>query len=144
MVSKSDLVRTVKLDFAELKYTTKYNLFEIKYNSSCRIEVAHAKEMVTNICEMIDGRSALFLISASDEFIAMDTEAKKILAESQRNYNYSVASAFVTSILANRMAANFYIRYSKPPQPCKIFKNKLAALNWLNEFSSVDLTQIIY
>lgn len=39
--------------------------------------------------------------------------------------------AFVIETLPHRIMANFYIRFTKPNHPTKIFSNELDALKWL-------------
>jgi hypothetical protein len=99
------------------------------------IELEHATLMVESIRSLINGNKVFSLISSSDGFVSLDTEAKNFIASAQREYNYTIASAFVTNVLANRMAARFFIKFCRPPHVCKIFKNKEDALTWLFDFN---------
>lgn len=130
----NDKVKSIELDFVSISYTPSTSLLEIEYNSNARIELEHAKEMAEKLRIILDGNSGLSLVTASKDFVSMSTDATNFLAGVQKKYGYSKASAFVTNVLANRIAANFYIRFNKPPQPCKIFKNKEEALAWLDGF----------
>jgi len=136
MTKAKNNVLKANLDFVNLTYTPSSNLLEIEYNSEFTIEVEHTKEMVEEIKRLINNRAALFLVTSTDNFLTISTDSTNFLANAQRKFHYSVATAFVTKILANRISANFYIKFARPPQPCKIFKTRKEALVWLSEFSS--------
>tara|TARA_R110002049_G_scaffold26035_3_gene91116 strand:+ start:1024 stop:1449 length:426 start_codon:yes stop_codon:yes gene_type:complete len=139
MNSNIEKVLTVELDFVKLNYTASSNLLELEYNSNVIIELDHAILLVENILSLTNGFSVLSLITSSDGFVSMDTEAKHYIASAQREHKYCVASAFVTTVLANRIAARFFIKFCRPPQPCKIFKNREGALSWLYELENKKL-----
>lgn len=45
--------------------------------------------------------------------------------------NLKIKEAFVLSTLPHRIMANFYVKFSKPHHPTKVFSNENEALNWL-------------
>ncbi len=136
MGNKNDTVQAVDLDFVKLNYSHSSNLLEIEFNSNFTIELEHMEVMVEEFRKLVNDRSALFLVTSTEDFLTISTDCINFLADAQRKNHYSVATAFVTKILANRISASFYIKFAKPPQPCKIFKTKDDALVWLSEFSS--------
>ena len=134
MGNKNDTVQAIDLDFVKLNYNPSSNLLEIECNSNFTIEVEHMEVMVEQLRKLINNRAALFLVTSTEGFLTISTDCINFLADSQHKNHYSVATAFVTKILANRISANFYIKFAKPPQPCKIFKTKEEALAWLDGF----------
>ena len=54
---------------------------------------------------------------------------------SQNEYNpYSKADAFVLNSMAQKILANFYIKFNKPERPTKFFNNADEALIWLKQY----------
>ena len=72
----------------------------------------------------------LFIDSDSD----IDPEAR-IYAASEEALKYTKANAIVINSVLNRMAANFYIRFSKPVRPTKMFNSEANAVLWLLSIS---------
>ena len=48
--------------------------------------------------------------------------------------HHTVADAFVINSLAQKMIADFYLKFHKPERPTKVFNNREKAVKWLLSF----------
>ncbi len=93
---------------------------------------ADAAQMVA-ACNELSGnvqRPALVVVG---EFANFNTDAREFTADPSRE-TASTAIAYVLTSLAQRMVANFFIRFNKPVKPVKFFRDRASALAWLEEF----------
>ncbi len=59
------------------------------------------------------------------------TAEARTLASSKEYTNDRVATAFVTTSIANRLVGNFFINFNKPATPTKMFSKEEDALKWM-------------
>ena len=62
--------------------------------------------------------------------IDISSEARKFGSSPDVQKNL-IAQAVLVNSLATRIAANFYIRFNKPPKPIRLFTNSEDAFSWL-------------
>ncbi|MFN7691633.1 MAG: hypothetical protein ACK5QU_11175 [Bacteroidota bacterium] len=62
--------------------------------------------------------------------IDISSEARKFGSSPDVQKNL-IAQAVLVNSLATRIAANFYIRFNKPPKPTRLFTNSEDAFSWL-------------
>ncbi|MEO6304528.1 MAG: hypothetical protein ABIP51_15315 [Bacteroidia bacterium] len=128
------LIREIVLDYAKVQ------LFESKV---IRIEIFgniiigknEAKAMNDSIGILSEGKESLILLVA-DEVTQFDREANEFSASAE-GLKYTIADAFVVKGLAQKILANFYLKFNKPAKPSRIFNSEKAALEWL--FSLVKI-----
>ena len=64
---------------------------------------------------------------------SMGKEARELFASKESAEN-QLAKAIVINSLAQKLMANFFIRFNKPPEPVKVFGKEEEALAWLDKF----------
>lgn len=89
------------------------------------IEIA---ESIERICE---GRPHCILTDTRGVVGQVEPLAREILSSHAGFSKVRKAEAFLVESLANRLVANFYIRFNRPKNPTKIFNHFEKALNWL-------------
>ena len=77
------------------------------------------------------GKKFLSLVIVSP-FTSISKEAREA-ANKEYMYKNTVAQAIIVQSLANRLMANFFVKFYKPYCPVKLFKNKEDGITWLNE-----------
>lgn len=70
-------------------------------------------------------------------FSAADATAMRTSASNEMR-KLRVADAFVIDSLAQRILGNFYLKFSKPQFPTRLFNSKEEALKWLSSFLNKD------
>lgn len=89
--------------------------------------------------EMIELREQLqdykpMLVLADIRKIWQATKQARQTAASKRMTKLNIAMAILTSTLASRMLANFFIQFNKPVTPTRMFTSKEKALKWLESY----------
>lgn len=81
-----------------------------------------------------NGGGRFYNIYEFDSFAEMDPEVREWCANTSGN-NYTFVDAIVISNFAQKLVADFYLKFNKPPMPTKIFKSKEKALEWILEMN---------
>lgn len=68
------------------------------------------------------------------EGASVDDEARKWAADENGN-RYTIADAMLITSPAQKLVANFYLTYHKPPKPTRFFTKKELAIRWLKKRS---------
>ena len=82
-----------------------------------------------------NGGGRFYNIYEFSSFSEMDPEVREWSASTSGN-NYTYVDAIVISNFAQKLIADFYLKFNKPPMPTKIFKSKDKALDWIMELNS--------
>lgn len=109
------------------------------YEGSIFHAIIKKKEKIT--IEMTDkgydflnrnGGGRFYNIYEFSSFSEMDPEVREWCATTSGN-NYTHVDAIVISNFAQKLIADFYLKFNKPTMPTKIFKSKEKALEWIRE-----------
>lgn len=104
-------------------------------------EILDEKELETE--DVIENRQAALSITGQSRYLSLviaapystiTHEARKEAGEPS-NYIHTIAQAIVVKNLASRILGNFFLRFHRPPCPCRLFNDRAAALSWLMEFA---------
>ena len=93
---------------------------------------------IKDVLEIIDtqkqlgGKKIPNLISGG-KYSITNLETLKFVSKNE-NMPYSLASAFITSSISQKLLGNFYLKTFKPERPTKIFNSKEEALIWLKQY----------
>jgi len=79
-----------------------------------------------------NGGGRFYNIYEFESFAEMDPEVREWSANTSGNH-YTYVDAIVISNFAQKLVADFYLKFNKPPMPTKIFKSKEKALEWILE-----------
>lgn len=82
-----------------------------------------------------NGSGRFYNIYEFSSFSEMDPEVREWCATTSGN-NYTYVDAIVISNFAQKLIADFHLKFNKPPMPTKIFKSKDKALEWILEIKS--------
>lgn len=77
-----------------------------------------------------NGGGRFYNIYQFESFAEMDPEVRDWAAESSGNH-YTFVDAIVISNFAQKIIANFYIKFNKPKMPTKIFTSTDKAYEWI-------------
>lgn len=69
-------------------------------------------------------------------FTNQDAEARAF-SGSEEVMKHSSAIAFLSKTTAEKLLANFFIRFNKPSKPTKGFTNETEAIAWLKQFETI-------
>lgn len=82
-----------------------------------------------------NGGGRFYNIYEFSSFSEMDPEIREWSASTSGN-NYTYVDAIVISNFAQKLIADFYLKFNKPQMPTRIFKSKEKALDWILELNS--------
>jgi len=68
-----------------------------------------------------------------DDFSTTNAEVLKYVSKNT-NFPFSLAGAFVIKSIAQKLLANFYLKFNFPERPTKFFNNKNDAIDWLKQY----------
>ena len=107
-------------------------IIHMKFKSDYLVEIKDLKDIVEAVGELGNGKKFLNLIEGG-LYTNISVEARKYSICDENNI-YTIADAFLVKSLAQRLMANFYIRFDKPKLPTRFFDSKEEAEEWLKEF----------
>lgn len=81
-----------------------------------------------------NGGGRFYNIYEFSSFSEMDPEVREWCATTSGN-NYTYVDAIVISNFAQKLIADFYLKFNKPQMPTRIFKSKEKALDWILELN---------
>jgi hypothetical protein len=93
------------------------------------------REVDKEILKMGKGRAFPTLITSRRDDTVTTPEVRQSAASKERTH--SVASAFVTQSVIQKLIVNFYIFFHKPARPTRMFNSKEKAIEWLRQFKKM-------
>ncbi|RYD78222.1 MAG: hypothetical protein EOP53_11580 [Sphingobacteriales bacterium] len=90
-----------------------------------------ARKMVDSRLKALDGKTYPTFIDIS-RLKSITKEARDYLAEGKAIENLSATAFYANSAVSN-LVASFFLSYSKPNLPTKVFSDKNEALLWLKQ-----------
>ena len=112
------LMREIILDYAKVQLYES-NIVRIEIFGNIIIGRKEAKAVNDSIGVLSEGKEILVLIVA-DEVTQFDKSANEFSA-SEEGLRFTIADALVVKSLAQKILANFYLKFNKPAKPSKIF-----------------------
>ncbi len=113
---------------ADIFYNDK--ILNIKFRKGKSIELDEAKE-VYHACDKIAGNEIHANLIDSREIQFMTDESRKYFAAQDKSS--VVAIALLATNRIQITLANFYLKFSKPKIPTKLFNSEPEARKWLSE-----------
>ncbi len=107
-------------------------ILHIHLKGGTEYELEDAVLVVEAMGKLGGGRKFPVLIDAG-EFVSIDKEVRIFSASPESNI-YTLADAIAYVSLAQKLIADFYIKYNKPVVPTKDFPSKEEAIEWLKTF----------
>ena len=107
-------------------------ILHIYLKAGSEIKLSDAGLIVEAMGKLGEGKKLPVLIDAG-EFTSIDKEVR-IFSASEESNIYTLADAIAYYSLAQKLVADFYVKYNKPAVPTKVFANKDEAVDWLKTF----------
>ena len=117
-------VRTPKSRISLLKN----GVVVIEIDDYVTVEVDDIREIVRMQGELT-GHKKLPVVTAPSEFTSISKEARHFMSGNDAA-KYTSADAFIIRSLAQKILADFYLRFQNPVVPTKVFRNKEEAIEW--------------
>lgn len=112
----------------------KQGIVHIHYLAGNNYSLADNKKIFDRVVEMTGLKKVKILISGGD-FVTHDADATKYNA-SEEVMSRCAAVAMITQELADRLVANFFLKFYKPVAPIRFFSGQEDALVWLEKFEN--------
>ncbi len=122
--------------FAENEYASALleedGILYVKIKAGTHITTEVQDELIKLYNSVVEDKKVPFLFEG-DEFV---TVSKDALENSYRLEDQSPlsATALIVRNLSQKILADFYYKFKKPNKPIKVFKNKIEARKWLEQF----------
>ena len=130
-IDSSILVKDIGI--AKFYFNTELNILEIEYQANVNIGKEEVLEVLLTRAEIVKGSRVLVLVSITKEFINFTDEARSTFVNEQKKDTTAFKMALLIKGLADKIVANFFIRFNKPIVPTKIFSKREKAIAWLLE-----------
>ncbi len=121
-----------KIELEKAIVSFENGIIHIHLKSGQEIELSDAVFIVEAMGKLGNGKKYPILIDAG-EFSSIDKEARIFSATAESNL-YTLADAIAYCNIAQKLLANFYVKYNKPLVPTRVFANKTEAVDWLRTF----------
>ncbi len=125
-------MKKIELEKSSVELLDK-GIIHIHLKAGCDIELSDAVLIVEAMGKLGGGKKYPVLIDAG-EFCSLDKETRIFSAAVESNI-FTLADAIAYCNLAQKLLADFYLKYNKPTVPTRIFSTKEEALTWLKTFN---------
>lgn len=106
----------------------------VKFHTHDMMELADMKRQIKEIVKLCDGNPRLFIIDGRGAYANISKESREYAANHPDMAYLRKAQAILVDKLPNRLTANAFIKFNKPPNPVKVFDNAEDAKKWLKQF----------
>ena len=124
-------IKTIDLGYSVVQLRSD-GIVQVDCDDNLDIDVKESTEIVNAIGHLTEGKKALVLNIAGTNTTA--TGAARNHSASEDGVKYTLADAFVTKSLAQKLLGNFYLNFHKPGVPTRIFDDVEKATEWLKSF----------
>lgn len=104
-------------------------IVQVNFGDDIELDIKESSEIISAIGVLTEGEKVLVLNIAGKNTTA--TGAARNHSASKEGSRYTIADAFVTKSLAQKLLGNFYMNFHKPMVPTKIFDDVQLATEWL-------------
>jgi hypothetical protein len=104
-------------------------IVQVNVGDDIEVDLKEAQEIELTIGVVTGGKKALVLNIAGANTSA--TNAARNHSASPKGSEFTIADAFVTKSLAQKILGNFYLNFHKPVAPTRLFDSEEKALEWL-------------
>ncbi len=107
-------------------------IIHIHFKAGSNVELSDALLIIEAMGKLGGGKKYPVLIDAG-EFCSVDKEVRILSASAESNI-YTIADAIAYTNFAQKLLADFYVKYDKPKIPTMVFPDKAQAIIWLRTF----------
>ncbi len=104
-------------------------IVQVNFGDDVELDLKEATDIVNAIGVLAGDKKVLVLNIAGKNTSA--TSGAREHSASVEGSQFTIADAFVTNSLAQKILGNFYLNFHKPGVPTKIFNNECEAVTWL-------------
>lgn len=104
-------------------------IVQVNFGDDIELDLKEVSDIINAIGELTGGKKALILNVAGKNTTA--TSAARNHSAGPEGSKFTIADAFVTNSLAQKILANFYLNFHKPSVPTKMFDDSGKAIEWL-------------
>jgi hypothetical protein len=104
-------------------------IVQVNFGDEAELDIKESTEIVKAIGKITEGKKMLILNIAGANTTA--TSAARDYSASAEGAEYTIADAFVTKSLAQKLLGNFYMNFHKPFAPTRMFDDVEKATEWL-------------
>ena len=133
MSSEDSSNKVVKTSIGTLRVEGRFLILDIDKDRRVEIGKEEADQVIADSTAITGGEPSLVIWDGRGSEIIVDPEGRVTFAESDEAAKYRKAVAFVVDSLANRLSANFFVKFNKPPAPAAVFDDMDEARTWLLE-----------
>ncbi len=128
-------MKTVSNDVAQITYRDDGILFIIYAD---RLLTKTDAELAFNLQRENAPWEISPILAKGSSFSNLDAEARDFFSSDQVMKHCS-GLAIIAESLGQKIAANFFIKFSKPTKPTKFFSDETEALEWLKQFETKNI-----
>lgn len=124
-----------EIDTIEANISLKSNgIMYVLFKDNCMLDIDLQLRMLDEYNKITNHKPTPFIFFAGDN-VTVTKEARDN-ATLLEDRSPLCATAVVITSLAYKLIAEFYMKFNKPKNPYKIFKNEKDAVDWLKQFIS--------
>lgn len=112
------------------------NILEIEFQAGQDVTLEESIQIHDWVTSLIPDRKH-YCIAIAKFGTTADPEVREWLS-SEGRLKTIAADAFIVSSLAQKIVANFYLKYNKPKQPTRAFTNLADARKWIMQFVEAE------
>lgn len=127
------MTNEVLIESSFATYEIKDGIVYTTIKEGVEIDLEHMDEGIAARDKIQQGSPMLSLTDIRNIY-SITNQARSYAAKHERLQQLTTASAILSSTLATKLFANFFVKFDQPKYPTKIFTDKKNAIAWLETF----------
>ena len=104
-------------------------VIRIMYKKNKEIDPSVLKDLIENYNKLVEGKKYPCMHYTEDNSVTFSNDVRDYFKQNERSFP-KICDAFIVKSLAQKLLANFYLKFNKPVHPSKVFNSVYEAKTW--------------
>jgi hypothetical protein len=95
----------------------------VMYKKNKEIDSSVLKDLIEIYNKLVEGKKYPYIYYTEDDSVTFSHDVREYFKQNEYSFP-KICDAFVVKSLAQKLIANFYLKFNKPAYPSKVFNSK--------------------
>ena len=127
-MSTYTIIKKVETRGAEISMCSD-GIMRVMYKKNEEIDSSVIKDLIENYNKLVEGKKYPYIYFTEDNSVTFGNDVRAYFKQNEHAFP-KICDAFIVKSLAQKLIANFYLKFNKPTYPSKVFNNMADAESW--------------
>jgi hypothetical protein len=104
-------------------------IMRVMYKKNREIDSSVLKNLIENYNQLVEGKKHPYIYYTEDNSVTFSHDVREYFKQHEQSFP-KICDALVVKSLAQKLIANFYLKFNKPAYPTKVFNTMEDAETW--------------